>query len=265
MSTTLDRIIADKRQWVSQAKTRCSTASIRHAAANSPPTRGFIQALHAAHQAKRYGLIAELKKASPAKGLIRDDFDVASLATAYAKGGATCLSVLTDVPYFQGSDAYVQQARTAVGLPLLRKDFIIDAYQVYEARALGADCILLIMAALEDSQAQAFFDLANALSLDVLVEVHDENELERALRLKPRLLGINNRNLKTLEVDLQTTRTLAPLVPGDVLLVSESGLSTHADLASLSEMGVTTFLVGETLMRQNDVTKATQELLGLAL
>jgi indole-3-glycerol phosphate synthase len=265
MSTALDRIIADKRAWVSAAKSKRALAQIREEAAFATAVRGFAKTLLAARSAKRYGLIAELKKASPSKGLIRADFDVTVLARAYAAGGATCLSVLTDVPYFQGDDAYLQQARAAVPLPLLRKDFIIDAYQVYEARALGADCILLIMAALEDYQAQELFALAASLQLDVLVEVHDQAELERALALKPGLIGINNRNLKTLEVDVHTTRQLAPLVPQGALIIGESGLSCKADLDSMADLGVTTFLVGEALMRQDNVQRATQELLGTAL
>ena len=261
MADVLARICADKRNHVAARRAASPLADVEERARGAEAPRGFAAALRACRTASRYGLIAEIKKASPSKGLIRADFDPESLARAYAAGGATCLSVLTDEPYFQGSDSHLMAARSAVPLPVLRKDFMLDPYQVVEARALGADCILVILAAVSDAQAAELIEAAHGWSMDALVEVHDAAELDRALALKGDLVGINNRNLKTLAVDLATAETLAARVPADRLLVAESGLDTPADLARMAAAGATTFLIGESLMRQTDVTAATQRLL----
>jgi indole-3-glycerol phosphate synthase len=264
MSDTLARINAYKRQEVEAAKAAVPPAEIRRRAERAPPSRGFRAALERAVAAGRYGLIAEIKRASPSKGLIRKDFEPAALARAYRDGGATCLSVLTDGPEFQGSLAFLKQARSEVDLPILRKDFMLDPYQIYEARAWDADCVLLIMASLGDAQAAELESVAFDLGMDVLVEVHDEPELHRALTLKSQLIGINNRNLKSLQVDLRTTEALARLVSEDRLLVSESGLGGPADLARMARAGARCFLIGESLMRQPDVAAATRALLAPA-
>ncbi|GHE87212.1 indole-3-glycerol phosphate synthase [Aliiroseovarius zhejiangensis] len=260
MSTVLDKIKAYKLDHVAACKTARPLSEVEAAAREASPTRGFAQALMKAAETG-YGLIAEVKKASPSKGLIRADFDPPALARAYEAGGATCLSVLTDTPSFQGADDYLVAARSAVRLPALRKDFMYDTYQVAEARALGADCILIIMASVEDAQAQELEEAAFSWGMDVLIEVHDEAELDRALALKSPLLGVNNRNLKTFETTLDTTRRLSKLAPADRHLVCESGLLTPQDLADMAEYGARSFLIGESLMRQNDVEAATRALL----
>jgi indole-3-glycerol phosphate synthase len=263
MSDVLARICADKRAHVVRAKAAVSEASLSAGLAAAPPVRPFAAALERHLAAGRYGLIAEIKKASPSAGLIREDFDPASLARAYAAGGATCISVLTDAPYFQGSDDDLRAARQAAPLPALRKDFIVDPYQVLESRHIGADCVLLILAAISDAVARELAATAAEYGLDVLAEVHDQGELERALLLGVRLIGINNRNLKTLAVDLGTTERLARDVPADRIVVAESGIRNPDDLDRLAASGARCFLVGETLMRAPDVAAATRRLLGL--
>ncbi|MDA0240145.1 MAG: indole-3-glycerol phosphate synthase TrpC [Proteobacteria bacterium] len=236
-------------------------AEVEARAKTVAPVRGFAAGLRAAHAAGGYGLIAEIKKASPSKGLIREDFDPATLARAYEQGGASCLSVLTDEPYFQGADRFLGQARDACALPAIRKDFMVDPYQIPESKMLGADCVLLIMAALEDRLAAELREAARAWNLDVLAEVHSEAELDRALALNPEMVGINNRDLKTFNVDLGMTERLAPQIPDGILVVSESGLSGPDDLARMAACGVRSFLIGESLMRQADVAEATRNLL----
>lgn len=261
MSDVLEKICADKRAFVAEREKRTPFEAVRDQAASAPRPRGFADALAAKVAAGGYGLIAEIKKASPSKGVIREDFAPVALARAYRQGGAACLSILTDEPYFQGRDQYLTAARTAVDLPVLRKDFMLTPYQIHESRALGADAILLIMAALEDDRAAELEEIAIDLGMDVLVEVHDADELERALKLKSRLIGVNNRDLKTLEVSLETGAALIPTIGSDRMAVAESGLNTPADLARMAEAGARCFLIGESLMRQEDVAEATRAIL----
>jgi indole-3-glycerol phosphate synthase len=260
MSNKLIEICATKAQEVAARKALATLDALDRQASDQSTPRGFEVALRT-HAASGFALIAEIKKASPSKGLIRPDFHPAEHAQAYQKGGATCLSVLTDAPYFQGHEDYLLAARAACNLPVLRKDFMIDPWQVAEARAIGADAILIIIAALDDTQMAEIEAAARERGMDVLVEVHDEAEMERAARLQSRLIGVNNRDLRRFVTDLGTTERLVPLAPPDTLLVSESGINSHDDCLRLAAHGVRTFLVGESLMRQQDVTAATRQLL----
>lgn len=261
MTDILTKICTDKREHIKARKALASEAALLEQARSAPAPRGFLRSLQAKTSLKQTALIAEIKKASPSKGVIRADFDHVAIAKTYEQAGASCLSVLTDTPYFQGHDHYLTEARAATSLPVLRKDFMLDPYQVVEARALGADCILLIMAALEDAQASELEAAAHGFGMDVLVEVHNQEELERALMLKTPLLGINNRNLKTLEISLSVTQTLSTLVPATHTLVCESGIHSHADILSMQRYGAYSFLVGESLMKQEDIATATRLLL----
>ena len=262
MSNVLDKICADKRDHVDAKMRQRSLNDLKDLLeeqdhkTNKP--RGFINAL----EQKETALITEVKKASPSKGLIRADFDPIEIASIYKDAGAACLSVLTDEPYFQGHDDYFTAIRAAVDLPMLRKDFMIDEYQIYESRVLGADCILLIMACLSDSQASEFYNLATSLGMDTLFEVHDEAEMERALALKPKMLGVNNRNLKTLDVDLQTGLDLAQKIPDGIIKVAESGIVDNTHIRDFQNVGYNAFLIGESLMREDDIGAAVKELLG---
>ncbi len=261
MSDVLAKICETKRAHVAASKHRRPLAELIDAARSAPPVRGFTEQLRRTVAADGLAVIAEIKRASPSKGRIRDDFDPPALARSYATGGAACLSVLTDAPYFEGDDAYLAAARAAVELPVLRKDFMLEPYQVVEARMLGADCVLLIMAALADAQAAELAAAAREYAMDVLAEVHDVAELERALKLPVDAIGINNRDLTTLNVDIATTEALAPCIPSDRLVVSESGLKSRADLDRMAAAGARCFLIGESLMREADVGAALRHLL----
>ncbi len=254
----LEEICARKQEHIEAQKSKESFDDLKYKVADLPPSRGFMGALM---NKMPLSLIAEVKKASPSKGVIRANFDPVEIAKAYEKAGAACVSVLTDEPFFQGADEHLTQIKEAVSLPVLRKDFMLDEYQIYESRALGADCILLIMAALDDDQVKSLYAAAEELRMDVLVEVHDQAELERTLALNPAMIGINNRDLKTLEVDIQTSQSLAASIPDHIFKVSESGIGSHEDIESLQASGFRGFLVGESLMKQDNIEEAVRNLI----